>query len=190
MIPALLAVLHAGINWQNGHLVFGAEGDISAVEDTYEYMSRAFAAGSAGPMSRCCSMPRAAWLLAKDDSFDGTLFVGAGGNGANGASQCCRRRWCGAGAAGGVAFTANTGPSDNVDLGLVIGAGTDVKLSHSLSVGMEGMYHFFFDGGDDGPIINAPTTVSVSSLDDDTQYAVVRARLTYHLGSQAPAPLK
>jgi len=31
----------------------------------------------------------------------------------------------------------------NVGLGFVPGAGADVKFSHSLSLGMEGMYYFF-----------------------------------------------
>ena len=179
---------HLGINWQNGHWVFGAEGDISAVEDTYEYIA-SLRARLGWAYEQVLLYATGGVALAKDDSFDGTLFVGAGGNGANGASDANGGAGA-AGGAGGVAFTANTGPNDNVDLGLVIGAGTDVKLSHSLSVGMEGMYHFFFDGGDD-PIINAPTRISVRDLNDDTEFAIVRARLTYHLGSQpALAPLK
>ena len=185
---SIVGGLHAGINWQAGQWVFGAEGDISAVEDTYDYI--ASLRGRLGwAYEQVLLYATGGLALAKDDSFDGTLFVGNGSNGANGAGDDAGGAG-GPGGAGGAAFTANTGPSDNVDLGLVLGAGTDVKLSPSLSVGMEGMYHWFFDGGQDGPIINAPATVSVGDLNDDTEFYVVRARLTYHLGSHGPAPLK
>jgi len=178
---------HAGFNWQNGQWVHGVEGDIGAVEDTYEYV--ASLRGRLGwAYEQVLLYATAGVAFAKNDGFDGTVSVGGGSSGNDGASSASGGAG-GAGGAGGVAFTANTGPSDNVDLGLVIGAGTDVKLSHSLSVGMEGMYHFFFDGGDD-PIINAPATISVGDLNDDTEFAVVRARVTYHFGSQPAMPLK
>lgn len=177
---------HAGFNWQNGHWVHGVEGDIGAVEETYEYV--ASLRGRLGwAYEQVLLYATAGVAFAKDDSFNGTVFVG-GGDGDNGASDANGGSG-GAGGAGGGALVTNNGGGNDVETGLVIGAGTDVKLSHSLSLGMEGMYYFFDDGGD-GPTINASTGNSVDSLDDDTEFAAVRARLTFHFQSQPTTPLK
>jgi len=73
--------------------------------------------------------------------------------------------------------------------GFVIGTGTDVKLSESISLGMEGLWYFFDDEGN-GEIINPSTGEPIGSLNDDTDFAVARARLTYHFGSEPLAPVK
>ncbi len=71
---------HAGFNWQNAQWVHGVEADIGAVEETYEYV--ASLRGRLGwAYEQVLLYATAGVALAKDDSFDGTLFVGNGGNG-------------------------------------------------------------------------------------------------------------
>ncbi len=91
--------------------------------------------------------------------------------------------------AGGVAFVTNNGRNDDVETGFVIGTGTDVKLSDGVSLGMDGLYYVFDDGGK-GAIIDPSTDNPVRGLDDDNEFFVVRARLTFHFQDQPTTPLK
>ena len=181
---------HAGINWQSDQWVYGVEGDIGAVEDSYEYV--ASLRGRLGwAYDQVLLYATAGLAFAKNDGFNGTVVTGDGTGGNDGQDEAGDEvpEVGGAGGAGGVATVTSNGGGDGVDLGLVIGTGTDVKLSESLSLGMEGLWYFFDDGGE-GAIINPATGGPVGGLDDDNQFLAVRARLTYHLGSHGPASMK
>jgi hypothetical protein len=53
----------------------------------------------------------------------------------------------------------------------------DVRLGERVSLGMEGLYYFFED--DEIKFLN--NGVTVTDIDVDNDFYVVRARLTFHL---------
>ncbi len=69
---------------------------------------------------------------------------------------------------------------DDTQFGVVAGAGIELKVSDNLSLGLEGLYYNY--GTEDH---FDPATGHVSVEQD---VGVVRGRLTFHFGSDAPAP--
>jgi outer membrane immunogenic protein len=93
---------------------------------------------------------------------------------------------------GGVAFidtdndfvvvSADNGPisftNGESDTGFVVGGGIDYKVAPHLSLGLEGLY---YDFGSDTTRLSAGNEPFV--LEEDQDFAVVRARLNYHFNS-------
>ncbi len=103
---------------------------------------------------------------------------GAGGDGGDG----------GPGGAGGVVSKSDGDDDDDGEVGFVIGTGLDVKLTEHVSIGMEGLYYFF----DDDKVDFFVDEDRVDDTDIDNDFAVVRARLSFHwpcvyCGSPVPA---
>jgi outer membrane immunogenic protein len=79
-------------------------------------------------------------------------------------------------ATGGAAFIGfdnGIGDSDN-DTGWVAGLGADYKVAQNMSVGLEGLYYMFDE----------------DAYDNDNDFWVVRARVSYHLNEAYPEALK
>lgn len=72
---------------------------------------------------------------------------------------------------------STSGSDDDNKTGFVIGTGIEVKVAEHVSLGMEGLYYHFENeqvalfSGDD----------HVDDVDLDNDFAVVRARLSFHL---------
>ncbi len=172
---------HLGFNIQRDKWVYGLEGDIDAVEDTYDYL--ASVRGRLGLATDSVLLYGTAGVaFAESDRFDARVALtsgGSGGNGGDGGNGMLNFGGAGgAGGLGGIGGSATLAKSsDDTDIGFVIGTGTDVKLSERLSIGTEGLLYlfeedkvtFFADGNRAG------------SLSIDNDIYVVRARLTYHL---------
>ena len=173
--------IHAGYDWQRLNWVYGIEGDIDAVEDVYDYV--ASIRGRIGWATENVLLYATTGVaFARNDSFNGNVFVGRGGTGGDGNDGGDGSGGSGGGSdpggfggGGGVAFADRKGDNDD-DVGFVIGSGMDVKLSERFSVGMEGLFYAFDDDK-----VNFFDGDRVRSIDSDNDFYVVRARLTYHL---------
>ena len=173
---SLVGGAHAGFNWQNAQWVYGVEADIAAVEDTYEYV--ASLRGKLGwAYEKVLLYATAGVAFAKNDGFNGTVSVGGGIDGDNGEDGS--NDGPASGGDGGTGGVATTRRNDDVETGFVIGTGTAVKLSNNVSLGMDGLYYFFDEGGN-GAIIEPATDEPIGGLNDDNEFFVVRARLTLH----------
>lgn len=182
---SFLGGLHVGTNWQRAQWVWGLEGDIDFVEHSYEYI--ASLRGRIGYAFKDTLIYGTAGVaVAKNDSFNGAVVIGngEGGGGGAGAGELAVG---GTGGEGGAAVVASRDNDDN-QTGFVIGAGTDIKLSDTVSLGMESLY-YFFDEGNNGSIQNPETGDTIGSLEDDNEFLVVRARLSVHQPSLTE-PLK
>lgn len=161
--------VHLGYNWQMDRLVYGFEADASVSESLDNYLAslRARVGLASG---------RALYYITGGVAFRGdgdsqtAGIAGDGGDGGNGGSNDDKfispaaTEFGGDGAQGELGSVTSASNSEGDDTGFVAGAGVEVKLSHNVSAGVEGL-HYFFDGG----------------KGDDDDLTVLRARLTLHL---------
>jgi outer membrane immunogenic protein len=76
---------------------------------------------------------------------------------------------------------------DKTSVGFVVGAGIEHKLRNNFSVGLEGLYYNFSSNVKDTV---ACDPCEFQSTDLDRDFWVVRARASYHFGSDPGSPLK
>ena len=81
-----------------------------------------------------------------------------------------------------VVVSADDGPfsfsNGNNDTGFVVGGGVDYKIAPNLSLGLEGLFYDF--SADDTHLVAGDEPFL---LEEDEDFAVVRARLNYHFNS-------
>ncbi|MBC8050976.1 MAG: hypothetical protein H7X92_12655 [Chitinophagales bacterium] len=199
---AFLAGIHIGFNWQDGSRVFGVEGDAAFAEDGFQdYLAslrfrlgyafdRVMVYGTAGiAFSGSSGSFKSVSLMGAtkgDDGLDGSLENNAPNANSLGDTNPLRGGpnnpggVGGAGGPGGTAVVGKNGGSDEV--GFVLGAGFDYKLSDRLSLGIEGLC-YGFDGED------SKKSATSFSGDEGGDVSIIRARLSYHL-QRAQEPLK
>jgi outer membrane immunogenic protein len=79
---------------------------------------------------------------------------------------------------------------DDTEVGFVVGGGVEYKLRPNWSVGLEGLYYMFGDDDAEHTVWKDGKQYKVSQ-EEDNDFWVVRARLSYHLQSEAAIePLK
>ncbi len=180
--------LHLGYNWQDGQLVLGVEGDASLNGGTDEYL--ASLRGRLG-LARDDLLLYVTGGLAFRDGDGGSRALGlaasggeGGGGGTNddvvddpsteGTHPATRGGVGGAGGAGGNPSQAGfASGGDDSDTGFVVGTGVEFKLSSNVSAGIEGLWYSFDD-----------------DARGDSDIAVLRARMTFHLDRDENGGLK
>lgn len=164
--------VHAGYNWQAGSFVYGLEGSVSFA-DEIDYL-----ASIRGRLGFAAGN----WLFY---GTGGVAFIGTDTTGKITDQY-------------GTGFRYDT--SDD-QTGYVVGGGVEVKLTHNLSVGVEGLYYGFDGttkryagdtvlGGFDYCGFGVQDVVTGhAKVDSNADIGVVQARLTYHL-TPSYSPLK
>lgn len=162
----LLGGVQAGYDWQAGNLLLGVEGDVSFAKNI-DYLSTA--RGRLG-------FPMGPFLL-----------YGTGGVAFEGTKEQFDVLSTGNTTADAVSSDATTSGvlshfsrSINKD-GWVVGGGAETFVMPAVSVGVEGLW---YNMGRDSNALDTPTAAGGEPflVRDDRNFAVVRARLTYHLG--------
>ena len=167
----LIGGFHIGYNWQNGQIVYGAEGDYASNGGFDDYLAsiRARLGWAAGRYLLYATGGVA--FLGQNDNR--ALGIGApGGNGGNGgeggASGVERGGPGGLGGTGGGGNQTRLRSDDVNETGWVAGLGAERKISRKVSVGLEGLYYAFdSENGNSGR--------------DGDDFFTVRGRMTYHM---------
>lgn len=169
----VLGGAHIGYNWQMGSTVIGVEADGAFVDDSLgDYLASArLRLGYA--FDQFLVYGTAGVAFTRDSRS--SLAVTAGGDGGD-------APFFGVPGAGGTQGTIIEDEEESSNVGFVVGAGMEVKLSETVSFGMEGLYYGF--GGDDSVIEDNFFSEGESDI------FVARGRITYHLNDPAPEPLK
>lgn len=165
---AFIGGVHIGHNWQQGSRVFGIEGDVSFADD-FDYLATlrarlGYASGN--------------YLLY---ATFGAAFAGLNDDALN-------------------FKTKNKSYSFDDDhdqrLGFVVGGGVEYKLRSNWSLGLEGLYYGFGDDNNEYKVTEGCNYCSKKtkykvSEEDDNDFWVLRARLSYHVQSEPELePLK
>ena len=176
----LIGGVHLGYNWQRGDMVFGVEGDASFDDSLDNYLTSLRA--RVGVVRNNLLLYVTGGIAFRDGDGQGSfsLATGGGDGGIGGTNDdgefgdntsesdqlASRGGFGGSGGTGSSGTVSGyTNSHDGTDTGFVLGAGVEMKLSHNASVGLEGLWYSFDSDGDDR----------------DSDFAVVRARLTMHL---------
>ena len=161
----LLGGVHAGYDWQAGNLLLGVEGDVSFAKDI-DYLSTV--RGRIG-------VPMGPFLL-----------YGTGGVAFEGAKEQFDVMSMGptTDAVSNDATASGVISHFNRDInkdGWVVGGGAETFVMPAVSVGVEGLW---YNMGRDSNALDTPTAAGGEPflVRDDRNFAVVRARVTYHLG--------
>jgi outer membrane immunogenic protein len=153
--------VHVGYNWQRNATVIGIEADVSFADEIDYLASLRGRLGFA--RGNLLIYATAGVALA---SFDESLGFSAGGK----------------------SFSFDS--DDDAEVGFVVGGGVEYKLRPNWSVGLEGLYYAFEDD-DSEQIVGDRKKKFKVTREDDNDFWVVRARLSYHLQSEeAIEPLK
>jgi outer membrane immunogenic protein len=157
----LIGGLHIGYNWQSDAHVFGVEADASFA-DGLDYLASL----------------RARLGYSMDNLL---LYVTAGVAfaGFDDSSVVMYNDY----------FKKSIDFDGGSEVGLVVGAGAEYKLSPNWSVGLEGLYYAFGDG-DDSKEWEKYCKQYKLVHEDDNDLFVVRARMSYHFQDAYEAPLK
>lgn len=158
---AFIGGLHVGYNWQQDWSVFGIEGDLSFADDL-EYLATLRARLGYARGNLLLYATAGVAFAGFDDSF----------------SFSTRRN------------TYSFDDDDDRKVGMVVGGGAEYKLKPNWSVGLEGLYYRF---GDDTNTYYAWEGLKKYKVteEEDNDFWVLRARMSYHLESEADvAPLK
>jgi outer membrane immunogenic protein len=153
--------LHIGYNWQSGARVFGLEADAS-FGDGVDYLASL----------------RARLGYARDNLL---LYVTAGVAFAGFDDSSVTLSHNG--------HKKTFDFSGDSEVGLVVGAGAEYKLSQNWSIGLEGLYYAFGDS-DDSKAWEKFCKEYKLVREDDNDLFVVRARLSYHFQDAYDEPLK
>lgn len=156
--------LHAGYNWQWSQLVFGVEGAASLGEDAIDYI------GSL--------RGRLGW------AFGSVHLYGTGGVSFGGFADDFAVT-----SDGGVGL-ASRERSNEDNIGWVAGGGAELKLTQSVSLGVEGLYHRFQDYNSKIVLEDDDGDTATFTTDAEQDFWVLRARLSYHFAVDGDAPLK
>ena len=160
--------LHAGFNWQNGHLVLGVEGDVNGLggNDWLGGLRANIGVANDGFLIYGTAGVAA---ISLDGGVNGAFIEGNGGNGGNGGTLVGGATGGnggnggnglvgGAGGAGGAGTTPGAGGNGGIgvgiaggnvvvnsahDIGFVAGVGAAIKLSATVSLDGEVLYHAF-----------------------------------------------
>jgi outer membrane immunogenic protein len=164
---SLLGGLHIGYNLQDGGFVYGVEADVSFSE-RIDYLAS---------------------LRARLGYAVNELLIYATAGVAVAGFENSQLYWEGFGKK--VPF----GKSEDDDnrVGFVVGGGVEYKLAPSWSLGLEGLYYIFDDQSDEysGTLYGFGYKKEYKiTHENDNDFWVVRARMTYHLQDDYEAPLK
>lgn len=178
----LIGGVHVGYNWQSGNLVYGLEGDASfSDDDNYSYLASArlrlgYATGS------YLLYGTAGVAFAGIDRTTG-IFAGNGETGTDGFDDADG----GAGGPGGAGGAAGAfGGKEEDEVGFVVGAGVEAKLSDRMTLGFEGLYYGFDSDDGNGSGVDVDNN-AVFDIGSDNDLFVLRSRLSYSLsGSREP----
>ncbi|RAI41381.1 hypothetical protein CH341_21780 [Rhodoplanes roseus] len=169
---SVLGGAHLGYNWQFDRMVIGGEADFSATDDdAHKYLGTV--RGRLGWTSQSYLFYATAGVAFGRNDAVRAVSGGNGGNGGAGGT--------GAGGVGGTGGTAGAGGSavaivaDETQVGFVVGAGVDAKLTDRVSVGLEGLYYGFKN--DDVTLPAGQWVVG----DNDNSAFVLRSRLSVRL---------
>jgi opacity protein-like surface antigen len=197
---------HAGYNWQNNKIVYGLEGDLSLGDDNFrDYLASirarlgytmgshmfyatagiAFSGGNRGGAN--------IETTAGEDGGDGGNLTAGDGNTItsnlnNVAADSGNTNATADGGLGGAGGAASASfKSDDDEVGFVLGAGIESKITDRVSFGVEALY-YFFDGNDSKLSVANNGDVSYTGADDGDAF-VVRGRVSIHTNT-IDAPLK
>jgi opacity protein-like surface antigen len=199
---------HLGYNWQSNKIVYGLEGDITAGDNSFrDYLATvrvrlgytmgshlfygtagvAFSGGSRGSASVNTES-------GADGGPGGDIAVGDGniiGSGnlnlGDNTGNVSQSAGGGAGGAGGSASLGDGSGGSDDEVGFVLGAGIESKITDRVSFGVEALYYFF--DGDDSKLSTAGNGDVSFRGADDGDALVVRGRVSIHTDS-VDAPLK
>ena len=160
--PGLFYGFHAGYNWQWINAVFGFEADVSSLGSVGDVLGSARARLGYGTERFLLYGTAGLGFVSQGSGIVGVFVGGNGGNGGNGGPG-------GEGGAGGNGFGMRVITRDGTHLtGFAGGAGTEIKLTPQIGVGVEALYYAFDSG------------TRYLGLSDD--FWTVRGRVTFHLG--------
>lgn len=157
--------VHAGYNWQNGNIVYGAEADASfGTSETRDYL--ASIRGRVGWAHDAFLLYGTAGVAFTGGEQFGAVFAGHGSDGADGVDG-------GAGGAGGEALALS---KDDDQVGFVVGAGVEAKVTERVNLGLEGLYYGFSSESVDAG--NGGGAGRVFSGESDADALVLRSKVT------------
>jgi outer membrane immunogenic protein len=158
----LIGGIHVGYNWQSGARVFGVEADAS-FGDGVEYLASLRARLGYAIDNLLLYLTAGVAFAGFDDK---TVVMSVGD-------------W----------YKKSVNFAGDSEVGFVVGAGAEYKLSSNWSVGVEGLYYMFGDG-DDTIEHDGYWKQSKIVHEDDNDLFVVRARVSYHFQDDYEEPLK
>ncbi len=192
-----IAGTHIGYNWQRGSTVFGIEADAGFKDSTDDYL--ASVRGRLGIASQRILLYGTAGVAFTGGNFNAdTALVGSnGGNGGRGGDVTIGNQNTigsandntnstnsgnvniqggggGGGGGDGVGGAIIVGHENDDQVGFVGGAGVEMKVSGSVSAGIEGLYYTFDDNNNGG----------------NNDFWAIRSRLTFHLHRDDSLSLK
>lgn len=167
--PSLIGGVHLGYNWQAGSLVYGGEGDFGVSTDENHRLLGSVRA-RLGYSSGSFLIYGTGGAAFNGNEATRAIFAGSGGNGGDGGAVILAPG--GAGGAGGqaLAFTKS-----DTQVGFVVGAGLESKITERLSAGLEGLYYNF--GKAD--VVPAPSPAGRAFSAGSLDAVVVRTRLSW-----------
>ncbi|WP_232630022.1 outer membrane protein [Methylobacterium sp. Leaf118] len=168
--PSVIGGVHLGYNWQAGHLVYGGEADASFADNaTFETLGSV--RGRLGFLSAGVLFYGTAGVAINRDAGFRGIFAENGGPGGDGGGVLAPPG--GAGGTGGRAFALR---NRETQVGFVVGAGLEAKITERLTAGAEALY---YDLGDARPVALPPTAGRFFTAGSGTEAFVLRTRLSY-----------
>jgi outer membrane immunogenic protein len=149
----LIGGVHVGYNWQRGAAVYGIEADVSFADEIDYLASLRARLGYAS--GNFLIYATAGVALAQFDNDPLKVKIG------------------------NTSYSIDSG-DDDAQIGFVVGGGVEYKLRPNWSVGLEGLYYVFDDESSEDTVKHNYRKYKVSQ-EDDNDFWVVRARMSYHL---------
>ena len=167
--PSVIGGVHLGYNWQAGGFVYGGEGDFGVSTDENHRLLGSVRA-RLGFTSGSFLVYGTGGAAFNDNEATRAIFATNGGNGGNGGAVILAPG--GAGGAGGqaLAFTKS-----DTQVGFVVGAGLESKITDRISVGLEGLYYNFGKAS----AVPAPAAPGRGFTAGSLDALVVRTRLSW-----------
>jgi outer membrane immunogenic protein len=160
---SLIGGVHVGYNWQRDAVVFGVEADVSFADNIDYLASLRGRLGYASGNFLIYATAGVALAQFADDSVNFSI--------------------------GNKSFALDSG-SDDAEVGFVVGGGVEYKVRPNWSIGLEGLYYIFDDSSSEAVVRKHGKVYKVTE-EDDNDFWVARARLSYHFQSEdAIEPLK
>jgi outer membrane immunogenic protein len=160
---SLVGGVHVGYNWQRNSTVIGIEADVDFADQIDYLASLRARLGYASGNFLIYATAGVALAQFDEDPFKFKI--------------------------GGKSFAMNSEDED-AKIGFVVGGGVEYKLRPNWSVGVEGLYYAFEDESSEHTVWKNGKKYKVTE-EDDGDFFVVRARLSYHFQSEAEIePLK
>jgi opacity protein-like surface antigen len=200
---SLIGGAHLGYNWQANKIVYGLEGDVSVGDSSFrDYLasvrarlgytmgSHMFYATAGIAFSGGNGGANITTEAGEDGGPGGNVDIGNNndiGSGNLNFPGSGNVALSGGGGAGGAGGAASESGGDDDQVGFVLGAGIESKITERVSFGVEALYYFF--DGDDSKFSVANNGDASFRGADDGDALVVRGRVSIHTDS-VDAPLK